>query len=299
MVNGAYELRASPRLCDLRAKDVIFTAGLEEPQEAKACVGLRGPTIGEPLGMVVLHVGEACFLVNEPRWDKSFAYIRSQFTLGHTEYGTFICLGRPFHPIYDFTMELRHAEYVHAFGVAFISKQRRAQARHTRTDKAKPDYRHLVGQLVWPARETMPPLSYSVSDLPQNVETATVGNLPHANNGLSIAKKGLSVGQQLKLLHLDISIYLNVSLTDNPNSRQVVIDTSEKYRLFWHGYRPWRVLHGPAGRCAPASACYLMGNTGQIRRSMSYPSTGLGLVQNTPEYAIYLGVQQQLGCKSI
>ena len=49
-------------------------------------------------------------------------------------------------------------------------------------------YRSLVGQLAWPARETMPQLAYAVSDLQQKTSGATVKDLVHANCVLTTAK---------------------------------------------------------------------------------------------------------------
>lgn len=74
----------------------------------------------------------------------------------------------------------------------------------------------------------MPQLSYSVPTLQQTMEIASAGDLTHANNVLNLAKKGLNEGHRLKCLHLESSIYLNVYLTDQPKTRKVVIDTSEK-----------------------------------------------------------------------
>ena len=46
----------------------------------------------------------------------------------------------------------------------------------------------------------MPQLSYAVSDLQQKVEQATVADLAHANNVLSMALRSVQQEQKLKLL---------------------------------------------------------------------------------------------------
>ena len=71
--------------------------------------------------------------------------------------------------IADFTVELGQHAYVRALQKVTVSKERRSQSSHALTPKEKHDYRSLVGQLAWPARETMPQLSYAVSDLQQKV----------------------------------------------------------------------------------------------------------------------------------
>lgn len=96
-VNGAYGLRAAPPLRYLRAKGVRLTAGLEGLQTAKACAVLRDPTTRENLGLLVLHMDDACVSGERARWEKALSYIRTQFTLGTEEYGTVTFLGGPFH----------------------------------------------------------------------------------------------------------------------------------------------------------------------------------------------------------
>lgn len=75
----------------------------------------------------------------------------------------------------------------------------------------------------------MPQLSYSVSDLQQEVDIATVGDLIHANHVRNLAKKGLAEGHRLKLLHPHSTLYLNLALTHAHKTRNLVVDTSDKY----------------------------------------------------------------------
>ena len=62
-------------------------------------------------------------------------------------------------------------------------------------------YRSLVGQLAWPARETMPQLCFGVSDLQQKTSIATIHDLCHANNLLALAKKWALVDKQKLHFH--------------------------------------------------------------------------------------------------
>lgn len=66
------------------------------------------------------------------------------------------------------------------------------QTIHKLNDKAARYYRSLVGQLAWPARDTMPQLSYSVSELQQQVDIATIGDFIHSIHVLNIARTAVT-----------------------------------------------------------------------------------------------------------
>ena len=66
--------------------------------------------------------------------------------------------------------------------------ERMRQSNQKLTPAELAHYRSLVGQLAWPARETMPQLAYAVSDLQQKTEGSTVKDLVHANRVLTTAK---------------------------------------------------------------------------------------------------------------
>lgn len=154
-------------------------------------------------GMLDLHVDDACFSGDGSLWEKALSHIRTHVILGKEEYVIFIFLGRPFHQKDDYTSVPHQADYVNAMAIVFIPKARRARPGYTLTGQAQHNYRSLVGQLAWPTRETMPRLSYSVSDLPHTVEIATVGDLIHANQILNFAKTCVIKGHNLQFLHLD------------------------------------------------------------------------------------------------
>ena len=73
LVKGAYGLREAPRLWYLKAREILLEAGFEELQTAKACFVLYDRT-QETLvnvGMLVLHVDDACFSGEGPLWEKA------------------------------------------------------------------------------------------------------------------------------------------------------------------------------------------------------------------------------------
>ena len=195
LVKGAYGLREAPRLWYLRAREVLLEAGFEEMQTAKACFILRNH------GMLILHVDDACFAGRGKQWEKAMQYVRAHFTIGKEEYNDFTFLGRRVRQNKDCTIELDQHDYVKALEKVSVPRERRNRPKAVLTSKELHDYRSIVGQLAWPARETMPFLAYSVSDLQQKVGEATVGDLVHANNILGIAKRSVQQGQKLKFMN--------------------------------------------------------------------------------------------------
>ena len=84
IVKGAYGLREAPRLWYLRAREVLLEAGFEELQTAKACFALydKSQSKRRNVGMLVLHVDDACFAGEGPIWEKAMQHLRSKFTIG-------------------------------------------------------------------------------------------------------------------------------------------------------------------------------------------------------------------------
>ena len=191
LVKGAYGLREAPRLWYLKAREVLIEAGFEEMQTAKACFVLRDRSGTEPrnVGMLVLHVDDAAYAGEGPIFEKAMQHLRKKFTIGKEEHDEFEFLGRHVKQHSDYSIDIDQHSYVKALERVHISRERRSQSKEKLTDKELHDYRSLVGQLAWPARETMPQLCYLVSDLQQKVAISTVGDLVHANNVLNQAKR--------------------------------------------------------------------------------------------------------------
>ena len=112
-----------------------------------------------------------------------------------------------------------------------MSKDRRSQPTSKLNLKELHDYRSLTGQLAWPARESMPQLAYSVSDLQQKVSQATVGDLVHANNVLNLAKKNVEEGQTLRFPVLPEDIRMEMQHSHDPRPEQ----TPKKERAIGFG----------------------------------------------------------------
>ena len=212
LVKGAYGLREAPRLWYLRAREILAEAGFEEMQTVKACWVIFDRSGKEPrnVGMLVLHVDDACFAGEGPVFEQAMNHLRKKFTIGKEEYDSFDFLGRHVVQNPDFSIELDQHQYVQALTSVAVNKARRSQPTEKLTAKELHDYRSIVGQLAWPARETMPQLSYLVSDLQQKVAIATVKDLVHANYVLRKAKHWALVDKQ-KLVFRDLGPNVTMS----------------------------------------------------------------------------------------
>ena len=197
IVKGAYGLREAPRLWYLRAREILLEAGFEEMQAAKACFCLyeNGPK-GERknVGMLVLHVDDAAFAGEGPVWKKAMQYLRSKFTIGKEEYDDFTFLGRHVHQNKDFSIDIDQHEYVKGLESVKVSRERRGKGKSPLTAKELHDYRSIVGQLAWPARESMPQLAYAVSDLQQKVAQGSIaiGKIVGKLSGSNVLTKHVS-----------------------------------------------------------------------------------------------------------
>ena len=125
----------------------------------------------------------------------------------------------------DFSIEIDQHEYVRGLQKVSVSKERRTQPQSTLTAEELHHYRSIVGQLAWPARESMPQLAYAVSDLQQRVAEAKIGDLVHANNVLHGAMRNVQMGQKLKFLPLGDDVRLELHHSDTTRKGQ-----SRKYR---------------------------------------------------------------------
>ena len=85
LVKGTYGLREAPRLCYLRAREVLLEAGFEEMQTGRACFCVydrSDPNEVVNVGMLVLHVDDAAFAGEGPVWEKAMQHLRKKFIIG-------------------------------------------------------------------------------------------------------------------------------------------------------------------------------------------------------------------------
>ena len=97
----------------------------------------------------------------------------------------------------DFSIEVDQHAYVKQLKRIHLSAARRSQGNYPLTPKELHEYRSLAGQLAWPARETMPPLAFTVSDLQQRVGSAIVSDIALVNSSLKLALELVANNQKL------------------------------------------------------------------------------------------------------
>ena len=114
LVKGAYGLREAPRLWYLKAREVLGQAGFEEMQCAKACFVLIDRSRGYPvnMGMLVLHVDDACHAGEGPAYTRAMDYVRKHFTIGKEEQDDFVFLGRHVVQHKDYSIEIDQHQYI-------------------------------------------------------------------------------------------------------------------------------------------------------------------------------------------
>lgn len=148
----------------------------------------------------------------------SQSFEREHFTVGKEGYDKFTLLGRQSQPHFDYTITLRQNDSDKSLGRAFMP-QEKGNIRGQTYGQRKHDYRSIVGQLAWSARETMPQLSYSVSELQQDMEITTVGDIIHASVLLNVATKLVPNGHKCQVPHLDQGLWSGCIGNINTKSR--------------------------------------------------------------------------------
>ena len=153
---------------------------------------------------------DACFGGSGPLYDRVIRETLAKFTVGKTQEDEFDFLGRHVTQRKDFSIEVDMDKYLRNVERVQIPMSRRKQSSSPLTPKELHDYRSIVGQLAWPARQVMPQLAYHVSDLQQKTAQATVHDLVHANHVLEWAKQWSTAGIRLKFLPLEKDVSVNM-----------------------------------------------------------------------------------------
>ena len=200
LIKGVYGLKEAPRLWYLRAVELIRESGWTELESSKATFVCRDPKTGELTGMLVLHVDDACYAGKGAHYEQCVKNLWNNMNLGKEGKGSegFQFLGRWVKQNPDFSIEVDQSEYVRNLERVHIPLARRRTPGSPLTEKELHDYRSIVGQLAWPARETMPQLSYAVSDLQQRTGQATVKDLHAANKLVKEAQEIVQAGHKLR-----------------------------------------------------------------------------------------------------
>ena len=164
--------------------------------------------------MLILHVDEACYGGTGTVFHQAMEQLKQTLTLGAEHQD-------------EFTFHGRH-EYVRQLEKVKLTKERTSKPKSKLTDRELHDYRSIVGQLAWPARESMPQLAHSVSYLQQKTNQATIHDLMHANNVSRLAQKWALQDKQ-KLIFRPFLPDSKVNLT---------LQHSEGKKKKWSGIQP-------------------------------------------------------------
>ncbi len=115
------------------------------------------------IGMLVLHVDDACCAGRGKTYEAAIQKLRKSLNIGKIEVGEFEFLGRMVKQLDDGTVEIHQHPFVDKIQRVKMTKDRIHSPKSKLTSKELHGYRSLVGQLAWPARGSMPQLSYAVS----------------------------------------------------------------------------------------------------------------------------------------
>ena len=208
---GVYGLREAPRLWYLKANRILREAGWEELKTARSCYVLRDKKNGNQLdGMLLLYVDDACFGGGGKYYEQVMKKTLEMLTVGKVAEKEFDFLGRHVTQLLDFSIEVDMEKNIRGIERVMIPMARRKQPQSPLTPKELHDYRSIVGQPAWPARQVMPQLAYHVSDLQQKTSQATVHDLVHANHVLEWAKQWGTAGIRLNFLPLEKDVSVNM-----------------------------------------------------------------------------------------
>jgi len=218
---GVYGLREAPRLWYQKADRELRACGWEELQTARSTYVLRDPHTQNVVGMLLLYVDDACYGGRGTHFEHVMEQTYKRFNIGKKFTKEFDFLGRHVKQYNDFRIEVDMDKYIRSLEKVKIPAVRRNQPTSPLTAPEQHQYRSIVGQLAWPARNVMPQLAYHVSDLQQKTKSCTVHDLAHANKVTEWAKKwALEDHQKLKFLPFKGDVSLNMVYSErDPNSR--------------------------------------------------------------------------------
>ena len=210
---GVFGLRVAPRLWYKKARAVLEEAGWAQLSSLPGVFIFR---VGKILrGLLVLHVDDALHAGEGQDYETAMNKILKTFEIPEDKRkeNNFNFLGRSVTQQPDGTVHVTMQTYLDDVKPIFITKARRSKGTEAVTSAEKTELMSLVGQLAWVARESLPQVSFDVSDLQQRFNTATVNELVRSNSILRQAKK-LVATNIIKFIPLNLKDATFVSVTD-------------------------------------------------------------------------------------
>ena len=218
---GVYGLREAPRLWYQAADRKLTSCGWEELKIARSTYICRDPHTGMVVGMLLLYVDDACYGGSGPHYEHVVNQTHKQFNIGKKFETEFDFLGRHVKQYSDFRIEVDMDKYIRSLEKVVIPTARRNQPKSPLTPTELHQYRSITGQLAWPARNVMPQLAYSVSDLQQKTSKATVHDLHHCNKVFEWCKRWALIDKQrLKFLPFKGPVSVDMVYTEHDSNKR-------------------------------------------------------------------------------
>ena len=188
LVKGVFGLPESPRLWWLEMRDCILKAGFEELTFSPATFVFRDEPGGRITGQLVVHVDDGVWGGKGVKFRAAQAKLRKMINIKTERAGRFTILGRDVEQT-EGGISVNQHDYVKKMKPVYVPAARRRQPETALLAQEQTAFASLVAQLAWPARTTMPALTFAVSDLQQRSKSATVSDLVRCNKVLRDAQE--------------------------------------------------------------------------------------------------------------
>ncbi len=210
---GVFGLRVAPRLWFTKAKSILETHGFKQLGSLPGVFVLR--INGVLKGMLLLHVDDGLHIGEGPEYERAIEGLHNEFGIAAEKCHStsFDFLGRTLEQQPDHSIRVSQRNYLDEVKSLYIPKPRRAEGDAKISAGEKTDLMSLVGRVAWIARESMPQISYEVSNLQQRFNDATVADLVNANFVLRKAKT-LVKGNFITFKAIDFKNVAFVSVCD-------------------------------------------------------------------------------------
>ena len=189
ILKGVFGFKPAPRLWWIAFGEILMSVGYVPMRTAIAGFLLYDPE-GKLCSVLGVHVDDGVWIGAGKFFSSVLQRLRGLLKLRKEEGGRFKLLGREV--IYDKPnrmITVNQHQYVAAIRPVYIPAIRRKQLDQKLMPHEKTQYRSLVQQLSWPAKGTLPTITYEVSTLQQLTEVATVQELVTANRLLTRAQE--------------------------------------------------------------------------------------------------------------